>query len=300
VGFEVPDGVKCRLFTEPIMSSVAVQSPTAATSPPASPTDPFELGWRELVHMLPDGSHKRERLPLTRWDILHPQEGDFRLHTDEHERFCIYLYNLLTQQVAHDPHAVVLHDTRVAWDHPEIEPHGPDIALIFNVRERRNWGTFDCAQEATKPVLIVEVTSPKTRSVDLEDKVDEYEQVGVEYYVIVDIRPRGRGEVRQLLGRRLTPEGYVPMIANEQGWIWLEPVQLWLGLRGTELACYDKNGLYLEGLPARLAQQTKAAEKRAEAAEAQLRQEAEARLAAETQLRQLEAELRRLRGQTDQ
>jgi colicin import membrane protein len=294
VGHEISDGVSAaRLFTEPMMSSVVVQPRSAATPAPDTLSDPFELGWRELVHYLPDGSHKVERQPLTRWDILHPQEGDFRLHTDEHERFCIYLYNLLTRQVADDPHAVVLHDTRVAWDDPAIEPHGPDIALIFNVRERRNWSTFDCAQEGTKPTLIIEVTSPKTRSVDLEDKVDEYEQVGVEYYVIVDIRRRGRGEVRQLLGRHLTPEGYVPMVANEQGWLWLDPVQLWLGLRGTELACYDQNGDYLEGLPARLVQQVKAAEE-------QFHQEAKARIAAEERLRQLEAELRRLRGQPDQ
>jgi colicin import membrane protein len=264
---------------------IAEQSPAADTGPALLENDPFEYGWREVRHTLPNGETRRERIPLTLKDILHPQVGDFRLHTDEHERFCIYLYNILTMRLANDPLAVVLHDTRVAWGDPEIEPHGPDIAVIFNVRQRHNWSTFDCAEAGTKPALIIEVTSPKTRSVDLDDKVDEYEQVGVAFYVIVDIRQRGKGEVRQLLGRRLTPEGYVLMVANEQGWLWLEPVKLWLGIRGTELACYDENGAYIEGHLAAVA-------RRAEA-------EAKARAAAEARLHEVEAELRRLRAQKD-
>src|SRR5438046_1776465 len=87
--------------------------------------DAFEYGWREIRHTLPNGETRRERIPLTLQDILHPQVGDFRLHTEEHERLCIYLYNILTMQLANDPLAVVLHDTRVAWADPEIEPHGP-------------------------------------------------------------------------------------------------------------------------------------------------------------------------------
>jgi len=274
--------------------SMIVERPTAvADQTNGVQLDPFAYGWREVQRTLSTGATKRERIPLTLHDILHPQVGDFHVHTDEHERFCIYLYNILSMVLANDPSAVVLHDTRVAWEHPEIAPHGPDIAVIFNVHRRSNWSTFDCAEEGTKPTLIIEITSPKTRTVDLEDKVDEYEQVGVGFYVIVDIRRRGKGEVRELAGRRLTPEGYVLMVANQQGWLWLEPVQLWLSIRGTELACYDKNGIYIEGHLAAVAARAAAAEARAQA-------EAQTRRALEARLHEAEAELRRLRTPNNQ
>jgi hypothetical protein len=69
----------------------------------------------------------------------------------------------------------VLHDVRVAWDHPEIKAHGPDLAVFFGVPEQRHWSTFDVAEEGARPVLVVEVTSPETRSIDLVDKLDEYD-----------------------------------------------------------------------------------------------------------------------------
>jgi colicin import membrane protein len=269
-------------------------------------SDPYELGWREVVHTLPTGERKRERIPLTLQDILHPQEGDYRVHSDEHERLCIYAFNVLTLVTANDPHAVVLHDTRVAWGDPAVEPHGLDIAVIFNVRERRDWSTFDCVAEGTKPAIIIEVTSPKTRTVDVDDKVDEYEQVGVEYYVIIDIRERRFGKVRQISGRRLTPEGYVPMVANERGWLWLEPVRLWIGMLGDELAFFDERGDYIDGALATWVARAEAAEERAEvaeeraeAAEKRAADEANARRAMESRLQELEAEIRRLRGQSD-
>jgi Uma2 family endonuclease len=177
------------------------------------------------------------------------------VHSDEHQRLCIYAFNVLTLVTASDPHAVVLHDTRVAWDHPSIEPHGPDIAVIFNVAVRREWSTFDCAVEGTKPTIIFEVTSPKTRTVDVEDKVDEYEEVGLPFYVIV---------------------------------------------HGDELAFYNERGEYIDGALATWVNRAEAAEERAEMAEKQAQTEAQARTAAEARLRELEAELRRLRGQPDQ
>jgi Uma2 family endonuclease len=251
--------------------------------------DPYEYGWREVVHILPNGEHRRQRIPLTLYDILHPHEEDFRMHNDEHERFRIYLYNVLTMLLENDPQAVVLGDTRVAWDDPEIEPHGPDIAVIFNVRMRRNWSTFDVQEEGTRPTLIIEITSPKTRSVDLVNKLDEYEQVGVEWYVIVDIRQGKRRPSRELKGYRLTPEGYVALTPNERGWLWVEPVSIWLGFAGAQIACYDRDENYIEGHL-----EVVKARKQAEAqvvAEARARAEAEARVAA-AEARAVEAEAR--------
>jgi colicin import membrane protein len=174
----------------------------------------------------------------------------------------------------------VLTDTNVAWG-GEIEPHRPDIAVIFNVRERRNWSTFAVQEEGTRPSLIFEITSPKTRQLDLDDKYEEYEQAGVSFYVIIDIIRRKRSVTRELKGYRLTPNGYVPMVVNENGWLWLEPVSTWLAITGATIACYDQDGKRIENYVA-LSKAKKEAEARAT--------EAEARAAAlEARLRQLEA-----------
>ena len=84
--------------------------------------------------------------------------------------------------------------------------------------------------------------------------------------------------VRELVGYRLTPDGYEELSPNTEGWLWLEPVNLWLGLDGEDLVCYDESGeaiLDYVGMAA------------ARAAEA------EALAAAEERIRQLEAELQR-------
>ncbi len=253
--------------------------------------DPYSYGWREVPQILPDGEIRWERLPLTLEDILHPKIGDFRMHTEEHERFCIYLYNVFTARLANDSTAVVLHDVRVAWAQPGPDAHGPDIAVIFNVRQRQNWKTFKEPEEGTKPSVIIEVTSPNTRSVDLVDKVKEYERAGVPLYVIVDIYELKGGPRRRLLGSQLTPEGYVPLDPNARGWLWLEPVGVWVGLDGDNVACYDAEDNWIEDYTgvtiARAKAEARAAEAEARAAEAEAR------------LRQLEAELRRLRGESE-
>ncbi|MEW5986721.1 MAG: Uma2 family endonuclease [Chloroflexota bacterium] len=274
-----------------------------------SPADPFRYGWREIQQAIPGGGVQWERIPLSLEDVLHPQVGDYRMHSDEHERFCVYLYDVLTLLLANDPLAIVLHDVRVAWDDPNVKPHGPDIAVIFNVRQQRNWSTFDVVEEGVKPTLLIEVTSPQTRSIDLINKVDEYEQVGVPYYVIVDSWRRKKGVVRQLIGYRLTADGYEPMAPNDKGWLWLEPVKAWLALDGANLACYDEKGQYIERFSnmaaariqaeARAAlAEAKAATAEARALSAEARAEAEVRIHTELEekLRQLERELKELRN----
>lgn len=236
--------------------------------------DRFRLGWRIRPRLTPEGKIKHVRIPLTAYDILHPQEGDFRVHNDEHRLVCRYLDNVISAQVSHIPGTIVLHDTRVAWDVDGLDPHGPDIALIFNVREHKKWGTFDVRVEATRPTLIVEVTSPETRQLDLVDKVEEYAQAGVQCYIIVDAHKSSRQPNYRLIGYQLTPDGYINLQPNAQGRLWLAPAQIWLGLLDDQLHCYDVDGHRIGDY--------------VEIAKAY--QETEARL------RALEEEIRRLRG----
>ncbi|MCU0493655.1 MAG: Uma2 family endonuclease [Chloroflexaceae bacterium] len=293
--------------------------------------DPFRYGWRYVRRELSDGNVMTEQIPLTLEDVLHPQEGDQVTHSDAHQRRCVYLFNVFSACVRNDPSAVVLHDVRIAWDVPELKAHGPDLMVMFGVRERQNWSTFDVAAEGVRPALIVEVTSPETSDIDRSTKLEEYDVATVPLYIIVDtIRRRGQTFLR-LLGYRQAEVAYEALPPDERGWLWIEPLRLWMGVQDNELFCYDEDGVQigtyndvveaLESERETLATEREmlAAEREALAAERAARAEAEAQAAreqaaraeaeaqaareqtaraeAETRLRELEAELRRLRGE---
>jgi Uma2 family endonuclease len=273
------------------MATVAAANPTG----PSQPEDLFRYGWRYVRHVRPDGVPEYEQVPLTLEDVLHPQEGDFIVHNERHERRNLYLYDVFDTQLADDPTAVVLHDVRIAWDIPGLGAHGPDIAVIFGVRERKNWSTFDVAREGVRPTLIVEVTSPETAAIDRSNKLEEYNLARVPLYIIINTLSSGGRSQLLLLGYIQEPSGYQVLAPNERGWLWLDPVRVWLGIADNEIVCYNEAGQPLGDYRALTA--TLNAEIAARiAAEKRATEEAEARATAEAQLRVLEAELRRLRG----
>src|SRR5262249_39632992 len=150
---------------------------------------------------------------------------------------------------------------RVAWDVPDLKPHGPDIAVIFGVSQRRVWGTFSVAEEGARPALIIEVTSPETRRTDLYDKLIEDDQAGVAPYIIIDIHQRQGVPTIRLLGYRATPSGYVGFSLDERGRLWLDPVGVWLGIEAGRVMCYDADGIPIDdysGVAAALAIETQA------------------------------------------
>jgi Uma2 family endonuclease len=279
-----------------------LSAPMLSRAGAPDPADPYRYGWRYVRRDLPDGNYVMEQVPLTLEDVLHPEEGDQVTHSDAHQRRRRYLCNVFEARLAHVSTAVVLDDVRVRWDVPELPPHGPDIAVILGVRERKNWSTFDVATEGVRPALIIEITSPETASIDRSHKLEEYDAAGVPLYVIIDTFTLRRQPALRLLGYSQSPNGYQVLSPNEQGWLWLEPVRVWLGVQQNVIVCYDEAGQPLGdyiGLAAALEAEAQArvqAEARA-AAEAQARVQAEARaVMAEERLIQLEAELRRLRG----
>jgi hypothetical protein len=58
--------------------------PEVIEAPPAS--DPFRYGTRMARRRLLDGTFEMLRLPLTIWDVLHPQEGDHIVHSIRHAK----------------------------------------------------------------------------------------------------------------------------------------------------------------------------------------------------------------------
>lgn len=257
---------------------------TSQAQVPSSADDPFRYGWRYVKHVGQDGVTTFEQVPLTLEDVLHPQEEDFIVHSEEHQRRQTYLYDVSRTQVVSDPTAVVLSDVRIAWDIPGLGAHGPDIAVIFGVRERKNWSTFDVAVEGVRPELIIELASPETASTDCSDKLDEYDLAGVPFYVIVDaLLPRSQPQLR-ILGFQRGPNGYHGLAPDERGRLWLPPIRTWLGIEHGEIICYDEHDQPLGDY--RALALALAAETLSRAAEA------EARAAAERRAAELEVRLR--------
>ena len=268
----------------------------AHTQRTAPADDPFRYGWRFVPRPTPDDPHHLEQVPLTLEDVLHPEVGDVIVHSDRHETDRMYLTSVLRERLESSGIAIVLTDVRIAWDVPNLRPHSPDVTVIPGLPARRNWSTFDVQEEGRRPALIIEITSPETRQNDLEAKVEHYAWAGVAQYVIVDTT---RSEPRRLrlLDYRLVGDRYVRQQLDANGRVYLAIAQLWVGIVGDHVVCYDEQGAeigdYTEVV--RRARQEAAAralaEERARLAEEQARREAEARAAAEEQARR-EAEAR--------
>ena len=247
--------------------------PVATAPAPLPDEDPFRYGWRYVRRPTPDDPDHLEQVPLTLDDVLHPEVGDFLVHSDRHETDRMYLTAVLRARLEPSGQAIVLSDVRVAWDVPDLRPHGPDVMVIPGLRERRDWSTFDVAEEGVRPALIIEITSPETRENDVVRKVAHYARAGVAQYVIVDnLGRRGERQLR-LLDYRLVGDTYRLQPPDARGWVYLEVAGLWLGVEGDHVVCYTDDGTAF-GDYATVVQQAAEAETRA-------RQEAAARAEAE-------------------
>ncbi len=289
-----------------------IDDPQAKARPvPGSAEDPFRYGWRHVVVKQPDGRVELEQVPLTLEDLLFPEEGDFTAQFRSHIDDCLYLKMVFDALVADVPDAVVTCDNRVDFNIPGVRPLGPDVAVFFGVPRSHDPGTLAVADPGVRPILVVEVTSPDTRKNDLRIKKAFYERGNIPYYVIVDARPDGKRRRVKLLGFRNTPGGFEPIPLDDQDRLWLEPLGVWLTIIDERVACVDgETGRTMEGYvaqsQARADAEARAADESRIAAEATARADANTRIAevataradaAEARTRELEAELRRLRGE---
>jgi Uma2 family endonuclease len=247
--------------------------------------DPYRYGWRTVRVVGPGGTESFEQVPLTSEDVLFPEIGDHIVQSDPHDVDVHYLKDVFNSRLDANPRAVVLSDCGVDWNLEGVRPLCPDVAAFDEVRERRPWKIFDVAAEEARPLAVVEVTSPNTRTNDVEAKFDFYHQARVPLYVIVDaIVDDGVDRRLRLMAYDYTPAAYRQITPDERGWIWLEPVRLWLAvtkerrLGWERVACFDENGNELGDYTA----VTKALSLEMEA-----RLQAEARAAFEAEARQL-------------
>jgi len=185
-----------------------------------------------------------DQVPLTLKDVLFPKTGDFIVQSDGHDNDVSYLKYVFKARLAGDRTAAVLSDCRVDWNLPGVEPLGPDVAVFLGVKRHRDWATFDVAAEGARAALVVEVTSPDTRQNDVGDKFAFYHRAKVPLYLIADASDRGDERDLELIGYRYTRRGFRPIPPDENGRIYLKPVNLYVGVTRDRLAGYERLACY--------------------------------------------------------
>jgi Uma2 family endonuclease len=202
--------------------------------------DPFRYGFRDIIRTLPDGTTEYDQVPLTLEDALHPQEGDWVVHNQQHEREIRYLCDTFDAQLADNPHATLLSDCKVEWG-GRLKHHSPDVAIVLGTSKKfQNLSEFNCVEQGVRPCLIIEIVSPATRSNDVEKKHRQYWHRGVQTYVIVD-RVRD-DDVPTLRGYSLGAKRYVALEPDANGRLWLETVGVFLAVKGDTIVCFDRTG----------------------------------------------------------
>lgn len=176
--------------------------------------------------------------------------------------------------------------------------HGPDFFVVKGVRQDRqrlSWVVWE--EQNRTPDLIMELVSASTRREDEGRKKERYQTMlrTPEYILYYPDKQR-------LVGWKLVGGTYQPMAKDARGWLWSNELELWLGTwqgfsknaeYNTWVRLFDAdNRMLLTGIE--IAAIEADARSRAEAL---ARTEADGRSRAETRLREMEAEIRRLKGE---
>jgi hypothetical protein len=243
------------------------------------PAEPF-YGYR--YHLIPrgDGTEELKAVPLTEYDLLHPQEGDAVAQGDFHIEDVLYLREVFKARAASKPGIRVLTDHLINFQHAGLQPLAPDIALLNGEAQEWDGGlsTFPLLDMKARVLFLLEVTSRSTRKKDLGDKLALYYRAGVPLYIIADPPYAGARRPLGVLAYQAGPEFYEPFETETNGRLWLDVVDVWFGIEDGRVACFDADGQKIGGY------QHVSAELRKEKARAE---------AAEARLRELEAQLKK-------
>lgn len=114
---------------------------------------------------------------------------------------------------------------------------GPDFFVVLNTerRERKSWVV--CGEDGKYPNLILDVLSDSTAKNDRGLKKQLYQDVfRTPNYFWFD------PYTLEFTGFKLTYRRYEEIIPNEQGWLWSDELQLYLGILGEQLRFFTSEG----------------------------------------------------------
>ncbi|MDA1017461.1 MAG: Uma2 family endonuclease [Planctomycetota bacterium] len=308
------------------------QAPNASPASREAPEDlrDFPYGRRYIRRVTDDGEVVHDIVPLALEDLLHPEEDDELVSRPGHSRDCRRLFTGLEQFKPKNKTFVIVEDMNVDLGLSDVRAIRPDVSVceVPAVPDGfQQLGTVDTKQHLAVPLLFIEVTSESTRENDVGPKFTLYEQAKVQQYILVDrAHPSG---TPQLAGYEYRGHGLVKQQADSSGRLWLPAFELWVGLKDEQAVLYDEHGIVPSPLELahqleterwsgeqhkqRAEKESRRAEKESQRAEratqqreqatqregqAKTQAEAEKKRAdsAEERMREMEAELSRLKG----
>ncbi len=161
-----------------------------------------------------------------RWEFAYGEVLMYSPATAEHQRVVGFLYTLLSHYGRSTGFDVLLAPAAVQLAEDLIRE--PDISVFRPEDAPKVTGV----PVKALPVLVVEVTSPSTRTVDLVEKAQEYASVGIPEYWVVDLPKKrfvghaleaGRYRVSQLPRGRWV-SAVLPGFWLDVAWLWQQPL----------------------------------------------------------------------------
>jgi hypothetical protein len=290
------------------MSTGTLVAPSAAvTTPPPRRGGrlhpaPEPIGERYVRRTRPDGTEYTDVVPLYEIDLLTPEEDDKVMQNPLHVLLMQYLHVALTVLTRGRPGVEVFADCRIDFQIAGMRPLGPDITVVVGATRPYDpsRGTYRVRTCGGRPLLALEVLSDSTWNVDTGPKFGLYHRAGVQHYILIERSADGTYAIEAYYW---TEAGFEPMEPDASGAFLLPEVGAGLRATGSRVHVVAADGSPLpdyteltdirrqiEGELEFERQRADAERQRADAAEA-------ARQADQTRLAELEAELRRLRGE---
>lgn len=169
----------------------------------------------------------REAPEHARWEFAYGEVVVYSPASAEHQDEVGFLYSLLRGYCEAKGWGKVLMGPAAVRLSPEVVRE-PDLFVVRPEDSARAHGS----PLQVRPVLVIEVTSPSTRTIDLTEKPPDYARAGIPEYWVVDaerseVRVHGlRGSdyaLRVVTGGRLGSEG-VPGFWLKVEWLFHKPL----------------------------------------------------------------------------
>lgn len=195
-------------------------------------TDKFYYGFRQVVQQDVTGQPSYTRYPLEPADFLDPQPDDQFVQGAHHQRDVDELVRILRYHYRNNQYITVESGWKMEWRDPQLAAPMADVVVLAAPA-----GVESVTETGPRmPRCVIEVTSPRLAQVDLEQKPSIYAQGGVTEYLIIDDGQREHrdgealsNEAYRIWGFRLQDGRYQPIEPDENGRIFSETNQVWIG-----------------------------------------------------------------------
>ena len=208
------------------------------------------------------------------------EEGAPVVQGSLHGRTARDLENMTTGLLLDWPEVGIYSDVFLFWMRRQPRRYAPDLFVLPRVRKlKRERQSVYLWKEPSRCVFVLEVLSDSNEEEDPEERFRAYRDgAKINEYFLCDPRPTPP----RVWGYRLQEGEYVPIPPDERGRIWSDQLKGWFGVNAQgQVQVWNEAG---DEMP------------RYEDALQRLKEEARLRQAAEARVRELEEELRRLRG----